>query len=94
MFYKILSNICYAIGFIAGFVASFQLLSEVWPYYGFDFLTVIVYAAWFFFTLELFYLLPLYPALFLGEWTLSVICYGSFVIGVVLANQSRKLEKQ
>tara|TARA_B100001750_G_scaffold230397_1_gene226786 strand:- start:131 stop:415 length:285 start_codon:yes stop_codon:yes gene_type:complete len=92
MFYKVLSNICYAIGFIAGYIASYQLLLEVYPSYSFDFLTVIIYAAWFFFTLEVFYLLPLYPGLFLGEWTLSIICYGSFVVGIIFGNQSRKLE--
>ena len=92
MFYKILSYICYAIGFIAGYVASYQLLVEVYPNYGFDFLSVIVFAAWFFFTLELFYIMPLYPGLFLGEWALSIICYGSFVVGIIFNNQSRKLE--
>ena len=89
MFYKVLSNICYAIGFIAGYIASYQLLLEVYPSYSFDFLNQQYI---FLFQLEVFYLLPLYPGLFLGEWTLSIICYGSFVVGIIFGNQSRKLE--
>ena len=86
MLLKYLSYCFYFIGFFAGFMGSYVLLLDVFPDFG-----IFIFAVWLFLTLEVFYLLPLYPGLFHNEWTLSIICYGSFILGIILSNFSKKL---
>jgi hypothetical protein len=85
LIFNYLSYSLYAIGFRVGCVSSYQLLLDVYPGFG-----VFIFLAWFFFTLELFYIIPLYPALMLNDWSLAYIIYPAFLLGIIFANYQRK----
>lgn len=80
-FFKLLTNICYAIGFLVGFAAGHELLIDVYPDYG-----IFIFLAWFFFMLELFYIIPFYPAFMHGDWTYTYISIPAFLIGIIISN--------
>ena len=80
-----MSYLCYLVSAIAGYMAAFDLLIQVFPDYGFIELTT-----GFVVTLMFFPLVPLYPGINSGEWILAIICYTSILLGVILGNQARK----
>ena len=79
--FKYLSYLLYAIGFASGFAASYELLMDVYPSFG-----IFIFLAWFFFTLELFYIIPFYPAFFLNDWSFVLISYPSFILGIIISD--------
>jgi|TARA_B110000967_G_scaffold160329_1_gene166199 hypothetical protein len=85
LIFNYLSYSLYAIGFILGFVSSYQLLLDVYPGFG-----IFIFLAWFFFTLELFYIIPLYPAFMLNDWSLAYIIYPAFLLGIIFSNYQRR----
>ena len=80
-FFKLLTYICYAIGFFVGFAAGHELLLDIYPDYG-----IFIFLAWFFFMLELFYVIPFYPAFMYGDWTYTYISIPAFLIGIIISN--------
>ena len=83
--YNIMSYFFYLIAIVAGYIAAFDFLVQVFPDYGFFELT-----AGFFATAMFFPLVPLYPGINNGEGLLAIVCYSSITLGVILANQARK----
>ena len=87
--YSILSYFFYIIAIVAGYIAAFDLLIQLFPDYGF-----IELAGGFFVTAMFFPLVPLYPGIDSGEWFLAIICYSSLFFCVILGNQARKSKIQ
>ena len=87
MFYRILSYIFYIIAIFTGYLASYELLVQAYPGFG-----VIGFVGWFFVTAMFFPLFPLYPGIVFGNWMLGIICYICIIIGVIFANQAKKLK--
>ena len=85
MIYNFLSYIFYFLAVIAGYYASYGLLIQVFPEYGFFHILIGSVV-----TLMFFPIIPLYPAFTFGNWTPAVICYVSILIGVILSKQSKK----
>jgi hypothetical protein len=83
--YTFMSYFFYLVSAIAGYMAAFDLLVQVFPDYGFIELTT-----GFFVTLMFFPLVPLYPGIDNGEWLLAIVCYVSIMLGVISGNQARK----
>ena len=83
--YAILSYIFYSIAVIAGYMAAYDLLLQIFPDFGL--LEILV---GFITTAMFFPLVPLYSGLMNGEWILAIICFGSIFVGVILGNQARK----
>ena len=83
--YTTISYIFYSIAIIAGYVAAYNLLLQVFPEFGLlEILIGFVATAMFF------PLVPLYSGFTNGEWILAIICFGSIFIGVILGNHARK----
>ena len=83
--YSILSISSYIIAAIAGYAAGYQILIQIVPDY--TFLHALGGAV---VGLMFFPLMPLYPGITGGEWTLALICYFSIVLGVIFKNLSKK----
>ena len=83
--YTIVSYIFYSIAIVAGSMAAYNLLLQVFPDCGLlEILIGFVATAMFF------PLVPLYSGFTNGEWILAIICFGSIFIGVILGNHARK----
>ena len=83
--YTTFSYIFYSIAIIAGYIAAYNLLLQVFPEFGLlEILIGFVATAMFF------PLVPLYSGFTNGEWILAIICFGSIFIGVILGNHARK----
>ena len=81
---RILSYIFYAIAVLTAFSASFEILEQMFPDYGFFHIMV-----GFIGTAMFFPLVPLYPAIYYGEIIYLVVCYLSILLGVILGNKAR-----
>ena len=83
--YVILSYLFYSLAVIAGYVAAYDLLLQIFPEYGLlEILVGFVATAMFF------PLVPVYSGFTNGDWVLTIICFGSIFLGVILGNQARK----
>tara|TARA_Y100000817_G_C16463164_1_gene370257 strand:- start:204 stop:467 length:264 start_codon:yes stop_codon:yes gene_type:complete len=83
--YFILSIIFYIIAAAAGYAAGYQILLQIVP--EFTFLHALGGAV---VGLMFFPLMPLYPGIMGGEWSLALICYFSIALGVVFGNLGKK----
>ena len=83
--YAILSYIFYSVAIMAGYLAAYELLIQIFPNFGL--LEILV---GFFATAMFFPLVPIYSGFMNGEWILAFICFGSIFLGVILGNQARK----
>jgi len=85
MVYLILSYISYFIALIAGYAAAYEILLQMFPDYGFIHIMIggIV-------SLMFFPIIPLYPGIMTGEWTLAILCYIAIFFGVIFGNQARR----
>tara|TARA_B100001113_G_scaffold77431_1_gene60625 strand:- start:1326 stop:1583 length:258 start_codon:yes stop_codon:yes gene_type:complete len=82
---RALSYLFYAISIGVAFLASFEILNQMFPEYGlFHMLVGFIGTAMFF------PLIPLYPAINDGEWMYLIICYISILFGVIFSNKARK----
>jgi len=83
--YVILSYLFYSLAVIAGYIAAYDLLLQIFPEYGLlEILVGFVATAMFF------PLVPVYSGFTNGDWVLTIICFGSIFLGVILGNQARK----
>ena len=83
--YIILSYLFYSLAVIAGYIAAYDLLLQIFPEYGLlEILVGFVATAMFF------PLVPVYSGFTNGDWVLTIICFGSIFLGVILGNQARK----
>ena len=83
--YTILSYLFYSLAVIAGYIAAYDLLLQIFPEYGLlEILVGFVATAMFF------PLVPVYSGFTNGDWVLTIICFGSIFLGVILGNQARK----
>lgn len=83
--YVILSYLFYSLAVIAGYIAAYDLLLQIFPEYGLlEILIGFVATAMFF------PLVPVYSGFTNGDWVLTIICFGSIFLGVILGNQARK----
>ena len=83
--YVILSYLFYSLAVIAGYIAAYDLLLQIFPEYGLlEILVGFVATAMFF------PLVPVYSGFTNGDWVLTIICFGSIFMGVILGNQARK----
>ncbi len=83
--YTILSYLFYSLAVIAGYIAAYDLLLQIFPEYGLlEILIGFVATAMFF------PLVPVYSGFTSGDWVLTMICFGSIFMGVILGNQARK----
>lgn len=83
--YVILSYLFYTLAVIAGYIAAYDLLLQIFPEYGLlEILVGFVATAMFF------PLVPVYSGFTNGDWVLTIICFGSIFLGVILGNQARK----
>ena len=83
--YVILSYLFYSLAVIAGYIAAYDLLLQIFPEYGLlEILVGFVATAMFF------RLVPVYSGFPSGDWVLTIICFGSIFMGVILGNQARK----
>ena len=76
--YTFLSYFFYLVSAIAGYMAAFDLLVQVFPDYG-----IIELTTGFFVTLMFFLVVPLYPGIDNGEWLLAIVCYVSIMLAVI-----------
>ena len=83
--YFYLSIFSYIIAAIAGYTAGYQILIQIIP----DF-TCLHALGGAVVGLMFFPLMPLYPGIAGGEWTLALICYFSIALGVIFGNLSKK----
>ena len=85
MVYLILSYISYFIALVAGYAAAYEILLQMFPDYGFIHIMIggIV-------SLMFFPIIPLYPGIMTGEWTLAILCYIAIFFGVIFGNQARR----
>lgn len=83
--YLILSYICYLIAILAGYTAAYGILIQMFPDYG-----LLELSIGFVGTAMFFPLIPLYPAISSGDWTIAIVCYIFIMFGVILGNYSRK----
>ena len=83
--YTTFSYIFYSIAIMAGYLAAYELLLQIFPDYGL--LEVLI---GFVATAMFFPLVPVYSGFTNGDWLLSIICFGSILLGVILGNQARK----
>ena len=83
--YIIFSYIFYFIAIIAGYVAAYDLLIQIFPEFGlFEVLVGFIATAMFF------PLVPIYYGFTNGEWMLAIICFGFIFLGVILGNHARR----
>ena len=83
--YIIFSYIFYFIAIIAGYVAAYDLMIQIFPEFGlFEVLVGFIATAMFF------PLVPIYSGFTNGEWMLTIICFGFIFLGVILGNQARR----
>ena len=87
MVFSLIGYIFYFVAIVAGYLAAYGILAQVFPDYGI--LHVIIGSV---VSLMFFPLLPLYPGVMLGDWTLAVICYTSILLGVILTKQGGKVK--
>tara|TARA_Y100000768_G_scaffold20536_1_gene14037 strand:- start:2380 stop:2643 length:264 start_codon:yes stop_codon:yes gene_type:complete len=87
MIFSLLGYIFYFVAVVAGYLAAYGLLVQVFPDY--SILHIIVGGV---VSLMFFPLIPLYPGIMLGDWTLAVICYISILLGVILTKEGRKVK--
>tara|TARA_B100000614_G_C14463825_1_gene459580 strand:+ start:724 stop:987 length:264 start_codon:yes stop_codon:yes gene_type:complete len=87
MIFSLFGYIFYLIAVVAGYFAAYGILIQVFPDYGV--FHVIVGSV---VSLMFFPLIPLYPGIMLGDWSLAVICYLSILIGVILTKQGSKVK--
>tara|TARA_X000000368_G_scaffold364603_1_gene310401 strand:- start:63 stop:326 length:264 start_codon:yes stop_codon:yes gene_type:complete len=83
--YTILKYLFYSLAFIAGYIAAYDLLLQIFPEYGLLELLVGFVATAMFFPL-----VPVYSGFTSGDWVLAIICFGSIFIGVIFGNLARK----
>ena len=81
---KILSYLFYAIAVLSAYSASFEILEQMFPDYGF-FHVMIGFIG----TAMFFPLVPIYPAFNDGKWVYLIVCYLSIIFGVILGNKAR-----
>tara|TARA_B100001778_G_scaffold276928_1_gene240433 strand:- start:580 stop:843 length:264 start_codon:yes stop_codon:yes gene_type:complete len=83
--YTTFSYIFYSLAVIAGYMAAYDLLIQIFPDFGLlEILVGFVATAMFF------PLIPVYAGFTNGEWLLTIICFGSIFLGVILGNHARK----
>ena len=87
MILSLLGYIFYFIAAAAGYLAAYGILIQVFPDYGV--LHIIVGGV---VSLMFFPIIPLYPGIMLGDWTLAIICYLSILAGVILTKQGSKVK--
>tara|TARA_B100000212_G_C27005645_1_gene376877 strand:- start:119 stop:382 length:264 start_codon:yes stop_codon:yes gene_type:complete len=87
MIFSLVGYIFYFVAIVAGYLAAYGILAQVFPDYGI--LHIIIGSV---VSLMFFPLLPLYPGVMLGDWTLAVICYISILLGVILTKQGSKVK--
>ncbi len=87
MILSLLGYIFYFVAVISGYLAAYKILVQVFPDYGVFHIIIggIV-------SLMFFPIIPLYPGIMLGDWTLAIICYLSILIGVILTKQGSKVK--
>ena len=83
--YIILSYIFYFIAIITGYIAAYNLLIQIFPEFGIFEVLVGFIATEMFFPL-----VPIYSGFTNGEWMLTIICFGSIFLGVILGNHARR----
>ena len=70
---------------MAGYAAAYELFTQIFPEFGlFEILVGFIATAMFF------PLVPLYSGFTNGEWLLTIICFGSIFLGVILGNHARR----
>ena len=87
MIFSLLGYMFYFVAVVAGYLAAFDLLVQVFPDY--SILHIIVGGV---VSLMFFPLIPLYPGIMLGDWALAVICYISILLGVILTKEGSKVK--
>ena len=87
MIFSLVGYIFYFVAIVAGYLAAYGILAQVFPDYGI--LHIIIGSV---VSLMFFPLLPLYPGVMLGDWTLAMICYISILLGVILTKQGSKVK--
>ena len=84
MLYKYLSYFSYLIAILAGYLASYELLLQVFPDYG-----PVSFTGWFLVTAMFFPLAPFYPGVVFGNWMFAIVCYIAISIGVMFGNRAK-----
>ena len=87
MIFSLIGYVCYLVAVVAGYLAAYGILLQVFPDYGI--LHIIIGGV---VSLMFFPLIPLYPGVMLGDWTLALICYISILLGVILTKQGSKVK--
>ncbi len=87
MFYKLLSYFFFIIVVLAGYLASYELLLQVFPDHG-----IVAFLGWFLVTAMFFPLAPFYPAITFGNWMFAIVCYIAIIIGVIFGNMAKKIK--
>jgi len=85
MIYSVMSYLFYFIALIAGYAAAYEILLQMFPDYGL--IHIVVGGT---ISLMFFPLIPLYPGIMSGEWTLAILCYIAIFFGVIFGNQARQ----
>tara|TARA_B100000886_G_scaffold102164_2_gene67870 strand:+ start:6336 stop:6599 length:264 start_codon:yes stop_codon:yes gene_type:complete len=87
MIFNLIGYVFYLVAVVAGYLAAYGILIQVFPDYGI--LHIIIGGV---VSLMFFPLIPLYPGVMLGDWTLALICYISILLGVILTKQGSKVK--
>lgn len=87
MIFSLIGYVFYLVAVVAGYLAAYGILIQVFPDYGI--LHMIIGGV---VSLMFFPLIPLYPGVMLGDWTLALICYISILLGVILTKQGSKVK--
>lgn len=87
MIFSLIGYIFYIVAVVSGYLAAYGILVQVFPDFGI--LHVIIGSV---VSLMFFPLIPLYPGIMLGDWTLAIICYISILLGVILTKQGSKVK--
>ena len=87
MIFRLIGYVFYLVAVVAGYLAAYGILIQVFPDYGI--LHIIIGGV---VSLMFFPLIPLYPGVMLGDWTLALICYISILLGVILTKQGSKVK--
>ena len=87
MIFSLIGYVFYLVAVVAGYLAAYGILIQVFPDYGILHINIGGVVSLMFFPL-----IPLYPGVMLGDWTLALICYISILLGVILTKQGSKVK--
>ena len=87
MILSLIGYIFYFVAVVSGYLAAYGILTQVFPDYGLFHIVIGGVVSLMFFPI-----IPLYPGIMLGDWTLAIVCYFSILIGVILTKQGSKVK--